>query len=101
MGGDAQATLLPDSQNGFPQREPCREFLPDEQGHQVSICRGDLAAGDHFDPVLGSQLFGLERSPDLIVVGDRQHIQMHDMGSLLEDRFHRAGPVPTVKGVSM
>ena len=94
MGGHGQATLIVDQRDRALGAEPRRHPLLDPQREHVAVEGADLFADHDVDTELrmsASELPGLQRSADLVVIGDGEHVD--PAGSRSDDRSRRLGAV--------
>ncbi len=93
MGRHGQATLIVDQRDRALGAEPRRHPLLDPQREHVAIEGADLFADHDVDPELrmsASELPGLQRPSDLVVIGD-EHVD--PAGSRSDDHSRRLGAV--------
>jgi len=100
MRGDRASPQVGDSPERLFQRQPFRNGVLDKQGQQVPLSGGDFASGNDLHPVDRGQILGFQPAPNLVVIGDRDHIQSQFCGPL-QDRLDVASAIPTIDGVNV
>ena len=71
--------LIADAGNRLVRRQARRDPLLEEIGQHLAMGGADLLAHDHIDD---PAVAGLESAPDLVVVGDREHVDPGVAGRL-------------------
>jgi hypothetical protein len=73
-----------------------REAPLDAVGQEVALARRDLGPGDHLEPAAAAsdQIARLERAADVVVVGDRDHVEVGPVLDVIDDLADRGEAVP-------
>src|ERR671931_744064 len=84
MGGDGEAALRVNQVDRLGGREMRRDAFVKVEPDQVAVQRADLFAHDHLDPelrVVTGEASRLERALDLVVVRDREDVELSCRGA--------------------
>lgn len=100
MRCDAEAAQFPDLEDGFSQRPGVRYLLGDVEHQQIAFGCGHFGAGDDLDPVGGGKFQRLERTGDLVMVGDSDNVQP-SLPDAFQNGRYGSGAVVTLNGMDV